>query len=190
MPPYEFYKIYSAIKLHFNTKYDFFKYSNKSKSINVDAYEKSKDILLFEMAANKIKDRRDAFRYCTFNFINNKNWLYLPLNDATDVFLNKQKYYARFKKNILVDCEFVENVKKEKGTSYDEILRSTKNGNIPPFLQMYVGNYISIEFACIVNITRDYISSWEVEYKEDPLLANEILKIKKYTPFVKLFSKS
>ena len=50
-------KIYHALKLHFNSDYDYTKYNGKAK-VTVDSYLKRKDKPFFAKVARKVHDSR------------------------------------------------------------------------------------------------------------------------------------
>ena len=52
MEAYDAYKIYHALKLHFNSEYDYNKYNGKAK-VTVDSYLKRKDKPFFARVARK-----------------------------------------------------------------------------------------------------------------------------------------
>ena len=53
MEAYDAYKIYHALKLHFNSEYDYNKYNGKAK-VTVDSYLKEKDKPFFAKSSNEI----------------------------------------------------------------------------------------------------------------------------------------
>ena len=75
MEAYEAYKIYHALKLHFNSEYDYNKYNGKAK-VTVDSYLKRKDKPFFARVARKYLTPHNTKEFFVSNFIvNPKGWV-------------------------------------------------------------------------------------------------------------------
>ena len=75
MEAYEAYKIYHALKLHFNSDYDYNKYHGKAK-VTVDSYLKRKDKPFFAKVARKYLTPENTKNFFISNFIvNPKGWV-------------------------------------------------------------------------------------------------------------------
>ena len=75
MEAYEAYKIYHALKLHFNSDYDYNKYNGKAK-VTVDSYLKRKDKPFFAKVARKYMTPENTKNFFISNFIvNPKGWV-------------------------------------------------------------------------------------------------------------------
>ena len=75
MEAYEAYKIYHALKLHFNSDYDYTKYNGKAK-VTVDSYLKRKDRPFFAKVARKYLTTENTKNFFISNFIvNPKGWV-------------------------------------------------------------------------------------------------------------------
>ena len=70
MEAYEAYKIYHALKLHFNSDYDYTKYNGKAK-VTVDSYLKRKDRPFFAKVARKYITPENTKNFFVSNFIVN-----------------------------------------------------------------------------------------------------------------------
>ena len=75
MEAYDAYKIYHALKLHFNSEYDYNKYNGKAK-VTVDSYLKRKDKPFFARVARKYLTSHNTKEFFVSNFIvNPKGWI-------------------------------------------------------------------------------------------------------------------
>ena len=70
MDAYECYKLYLAVKRHFDSSYDCFKYNGKVK-VTPEAFRKRKDVRQFV----KLSNARDPRNFIIGNYLyNNSNW--------------------------------------------------------------------------------------------------------------------
>jgi hypothetical protein len=62
------YQKYLAIKLHFTTDYDYFKYGGKSRSASASSFEKRKDVIFFRRIERRYSDE-ELTDYFVANFV-------------------------------------------------------------------------------------------------------------------------
>lgn len=189
MTPYRFYKTYHPIQLHFTVEtFDMFKYNGKSNVLDQDQFEKKKEYDKYEYYARTIEDK-DVVTFCVFNFLQTHNWLYVQHEESKKRYLDGMKFYSAFSYNINADYAKVKKIKDEKQISFDDLLHDTPSGNKAPLLQMFLQKMVSLEFICLLNRTYKLVELWSDKYYIDPLISAELLRIKKYTPFVEIFRK-
>jgi len=184
---YKFYKIYSAVNLHFTSSYDIFKYKGKTRTISGDAFDKRSDKSRFSYFAKFINSDKHALQFCVFNFLYNTDWLYKDYASANDKYFEKNKFYSTFTRNITNDFDTIESIRKNKDVSFESLFEETRTGNPPPILQLLWKNDISIEFVCLCDAT--YHLFEQLKNSKDPLVKEEVRKICKYSPFVVSFRK-
>jgi len=185
---YKFFSVYQSIKLHFTSSYDHFKYAGKSKSISREKFGLRNDYQKFVFWANKLNDENEAIRFCVFNFIKSDSWFYDSFESAKSIQVEKEGFYGAFKHNISKSVTLIKKIKEENVDI--NIFEETKSGNKPPLLQLYLQHAVSMEFICILNHANNFVDSWLYKYSNDPFITQELDKIKKYSPFVLLFSKN
>jgi len=185
--PYKFYKIYSAVNLHFTSSYDLNKYKGKSKTISSISFDNRRDKHRFSYFARHIESSKDALKFCVFNFLDNTDWLYNNYTEANDKYFEKIKFYSTFTKNITNDFSTIQTIRDSKTVSFKSFFEETRTGNPPPILQLFWENSISIEFICLCNITYPYMR--KLSDSIDPLVREEVRKICNYSPFVLSFRK-
>ena len=181
---YRFFTIYSTIKLHFTSEYDVLKYQGKTKAISFDAFNERSDCMVYETWRKRLKSEEEAVSFCVFNWLESHDWLYHDFKIANEVYISKKKFYSALTRNIKADQELVQKIKTEKGLTFDKLINKTASGNKSPLLQMYLQHIVSLEYICMVNHSRNITDLWSSEYSNDPLVCDEVFKIKKYTPFV------
>lgn len=181
---FQFYKIYTAIKLHFTTSYNALKYNvDSSKSINRDTYDNRKDVLRMEYWSQKFQTKQHAMEFCIFNFVyNTGDWFYNDFDEANSIYLKIKSFYGALSKNLKDDILYIKNT----NTKFSDLINPTKSGNKPPLLQMVLHGNISKEFVCISD--DGFINRWMEEYNNDPFISRELNILTKYKLFVNILS--
>jgi hypothetical protein len=185
---YGVFKIYHPVNLHFTSNYDIFKYNSKIKSINRDIFEERNDKLLFEILSSKLDNAEETLKFCVFNSLRNSLWLYDAFEISKECYLNGNKFYSNFKRNIKQDYDVIESIKRSKQIQFSEISNPTRSGNKPPIVQLLLKNNISIECCCLLNSKLNFTDTWESCL--DPLVQDYKTKICKYTNFVLKFNRT
>lgn len=174
--PFDSYRLYMAIKLHFGGSYDAFKYHFKTGAAKPSKFEAHKQRFFFERAArtNPTQDRMVAFY--VWNFLAGKEWIG-EMND--EPVLAKQAYIDSYTYNVRQEIAAMS----EHG-SLDTILTSNE-GLPPPIFTMVDEGLISLETICVINKLVDFIPACSAKVT-DPLgmfsaKTNQVLK---YQPFL------
>lgn len=188
MTGYEFFKIYAPLKLHFTQdSYDGFKYNWKTRSITSDAFTKRKDRYLFEKWGKHCDNQMEAGNLIVSNFAyTNDAWLYEDIEEAKTIYIKWKATKESITKTFEDDLREVSSHNLKTWKAY---VSKTPKGNVAPLLQLYLAKRIHPESIVILDYLCSIIGKWENEYELDPLVKNEIVKLKKYAPFVK-FDKS
>ena len=177
MEPFEVYKLYLAVKLHFTKKdYDIIKYRGKVR-IKEETYKKRKDLVSIKKLARDYT-REEVINFLIANFVSGERWGGLFDTDAArrykewSVRKNQREY--RFQQDV--SKLMLEMESRNISNSFVE-----KNGEHPLTFRLYFGNIITIESVVIL----EKIFNW-CEQLDDILLDDTLLLIKKYRPFVKV----
>lgn len=171
---YEVYCYFLALKQHFTSNYDFFKYNGKT-STNPTAFENRKDKFHYY----KLSKHSDAKNYVLANILENPNiWIGDIVNDdkSEGIYLDwkkrKQSLSYVFKNELSVLNE-----------DFNDNLLST-DGQHPPLLKHYIRGDICIETLTIIaNITKVF-SHWDKVLLDKILYPDINRKCKKYFPFM------
>ena len=156
MEDYDAYKIYIALKSHFNSDYDFNKYNGKT-SVSVDSFLKRNDRPFFGKVGRKYKD--DTKEFFISNFIKDpKGWVG---NFTDDNFVQYQKRKQSLKYTYEND---VLNLLR-KYQSYDKLFE-VKDGQHPMLLKQFLGDKVQIETMCIFETLFDYCKEWDKQISE------------------------
>lgn len=86
MTPFEAYREYYALKMHFSGKYDYIKYNGKLKPVTIDSFKKRNDQLFFLKLAKHLNPKG----FLISNFIkDDKKWIgSLVYNDESEKIYN------------------------------------------------------------------------------------------------------
>ena len=175
MDPFEVYKLYNALKLHFEQdSYDAVKYNFKT-TVNPQSFFKRKDKYFF---AKLGKNQKDLQNFFVFNFIEDMKYV----GDMMDI--EGQQNYTKHKKiHESLTREFEKDINTMTG-QFDDLL-VVNNINTPPkIIEMWMEEEVSLETVVILDSLTDFVY-WEGKKITETLFWPDVSrKIKKYSPFV------
>lgn len=171
---YDIYVYYLALKRHFTTDYDFFKYNGKVKA-SQQAFENRKDKFQFY----KLSKRKDAKEFILANMI------YEPTLWVGDLLDNEK-----------AEEVFVEWTRKQQALSYvfDTDLTElnpdfnsnlvVEDGQYPRLLQLYNMKRVNVETLVIIDDLVKNFRYWERNIS-DPIIFPQIKRtVEKVRPFI------
>ena len=168
--PFESYKLYNALKLHFETDYDAIKYNFKS-NVSPNSFFKRRDKYFFAKLA---RNQKDLMNYYVFNFIEYVKYI----GDMED------RYYIKHKKvHDSLGRTFQQDIDNMSSEKLDNLL--VAKNQAPKVIEMWMHGDITLETLVILNAITNFV---EIEGKKitETLLWPEVSrKILKYSPFVK-----
>lgn len=171
---YDLYVYYLAIKRHFTTTYDFFKYNGKV-SASTMAFENRKDKFHFY----KLSKHKDAKNLILANMlVSSKSWIGDLLDDkAEEIYLDwkkrKQSLTYQFKSDIveLDDDDYNMNFYVE-------------NGQHPRLIKLYSMSRVSLESLVILYDLSRCGKYWEKNISDQIVFPDINNLVKKYRPFL------
>ena len=168
--PFESYKLYNALKLHFESDYDAIKYNFKS-NVTPNSFFKRRDKYFFAKLA---RNQKDLMNYYVFNFIEDVKYI----GDMED------RHYTKHKKiHDSLTRTFQSDIDNISDIRFDDLLRAKNQA--PKIVEKYMHDDITLETLVIVNACTDFVY-WEGKNITETLFWPDISrKITKYTPFVK-----
>ena len=169
-------QLYMALKLHFTTKYDYFKYNGKTK-LTIAQFNKRKDKYQFVRLARKYTNE-EFVEYCCANLIRGKQWIG---DFSKDNLLEHQKVIQSLEYNYKNDLE-----KLLTNAENFDILFECGQGSHPRLLKQYLGKKISLETMVILNKVLQYKTHWDKAIKETYIWPDISKRLEKYSPFVKI----
>ena len=170
---FNIYVYYLALKRHFTSSYDYFKYNGKVKA-NTMSFENRKDKFFFY----KLSKRKEAKDIILANMLANPNaWAGELLDDKAESIYKdwakrKQSLTYEFKSDIVnMDDDFNLNFYVE-------------NGQHPRLLKMYMMNRISLETLVILCDITGCMKYWEKNISDNIVFPDINTLVRKYQPFL------
>lgn len=175
MNPFEAYKLFNALKLHFTTGYDFQRYNGKTRA-DPATFDRRNDRYQFV----KLSKQRDLLGYLLANFISDDcpTWAGDFNNEAArdryDQYLSRiQSFEYNF------DLEI-----RRLGQPFSENFK-VKKGQHPQCLVAYRHHDLSIETLVALNSTLKFFPIWDKRIQDRTIWPAIKTRCLKYTPFFK-----
>ena len=169
-------QLYMALKLHFTTKYDYFKYNGKTK-FTVAQFNKRKDKYQFVKLARKYSHAELVEYFCA-NLIRGKQWIG---DFSKDNWSEHQKVIQSLEYTYKNDLEKL----LTNGEKFD-IIFECGQGSHPRLLKQYLGKKISLETMVILDKVISYKKNFDKAISETYIWPDISKRLEKYSPFVKI----
>ena len=180
--PYDSYKMYMALKLHFESdSYDALKYNFKT-SVKPSSFYKRKDKYFFAKIAKKYE--KNLMDFYVANFVKDVVYVGNMLGEEGESnYTNWKKYNQALTYNFNKDINTIADYMDECGWKFEDLFTMTKDVNHPRAATLYLKREISLETLCILNNIFKFAQREKVT---DILLWPDLKrKIIKYGPFLK-----
>lgn len=191
---FEAFKIFLAMKSHFNNEYNYVEYDGAFKAKR-ESYSKRKDRYTFVQLSKKFgkKELEEFFLSLFLNVTEKGNIAVSGTNnmwtgnlldkEATDTYKNWKKRLQSLQYNFINDCETIFDKGLEEELEFNQIFKSV-NGNYPLIIRLEKMGDICVETVVVFDMIFDFINNvriadttyWPV-YKK---------KVKDYTPFLEV----
>lgn len=191
---FEAFKIFLAMKSHFNNEYNYVEYDGAFKA-KKESYSKRKDRYTFVQLSKKFgkKELEEFFLSLFLNVTEKGNIAVSGTNnmwtgnlldkEATDTYKNWKKRLQSLQYNFINDCETIFDRGLEEELEFNQIFKSV-DGNYPLIIRLEKMGDICVETVVVFDMIFDFINNvriadttyWPV-YKK---------KVKDYTPFLKV----
>lgn len=171
------YKTYLAVRSHFSSDYDYFKYHGKVRA-SQESFLKRSDKFFFKKLEKRLK-KTELLYFFVANFIDHEDvWVGNLVNDASEqVYLDWKKRIQSMAYTFKTDCESLE--------SYGfESLFEVAEYSHPILLRKYMQKDISPETMVIMNDILKYIPRWNKSIDDDVIWPKVRDKILYYRPFM------
>ena len=177
------YQKYLAIKLHFTTDYDYFKYGGKSRSASASSFEKRKDVIFFRRIERRYSDE-ELTDYFVANFVEDSTSRWIGELSS----LKSEKTYAAWKRKIeSFGYEFKNEMISLRDISDNPAnLWRVESNQHPKVLQLYLASKLSIESMLATNRVLKYIPMWDKKIEEQFIWPDISKRLKKYDSFLRL----
>ena len=175
------YKLYLAVKNHFTTNYDFFKYNGKVNA-KEDSFLKRRDKFFFAKLQRKYNNDqlRDLF---VSNFADGEDfWIGNVLTQkAESVYTEWKASQMKLSYILEQDLKFLLDYYNERNLDFNSLF-VMENGH-PILLQCVLRNDIYVETMIIIDRVLNYSRRWN-KVLDDPVWTEFKKRMDKYSPFV------
>ena len=181
--PFESFKLYNALKLHFETdSYDAIKYNFKT-SVKAASFLKRRDKYFFAKVANN--HPKDMMQFYIANFKAGVSYVGDMLDDEGERNYSEHKRIVEsIHREFSVDINMILNEMEKDELSFDEVLTADLNDH-PLIIKMMLREDISIETIVIINSLTGFLKREDSKITETMLWPDVKRKIEKYSGFVR-----
>lgn len=177
--PFESFKLYNALKLHFESNsYDAIKYNFKT-NVKATSFLKRKDKYFFAKIARQYE--KDLMGYYIANFKHGISYVGDMINEVGE---DNYKNHKRIRESIHRVFSVDINRLTEEDCTFDELFESV-DGQHPPVIQIWMQEDISLETVVILNSILGFIPRESKKISDTIIWPDIQRKIDKYGPFVK-----
>jgi len=147
MEPYDVYKYYMAMKLHFESdSYEAPKYNYKT-SARPQSFFKRRDKYHFAKLGRKFDEPKELIDFFTAQFTaSDKTWV-------GDMLQDEEKYTEWQRRQQSLTYNFEQDINKlaEEADTFDELLETQEGNNYPLVIERYLQDEISLETVVILD---------------------------------------
>lgn len=178
--PYQCCLAYTALKLHFTSKYDYFKYNGKV-NVSQTSFDTRKDKYFFV----KMSKKKSPFHYMLSNFLESNNvWVGdMFTSNGEQIFKEWQSRQESASYNFKKVLKVLDDL---PGGFLNQF--KVNNHTYPTVYNMYKQGAISHENMLILNGVLKFIPAWNKQIDDDVIYPKTIEKLKKYRPFLEFDS--
>ena len=172
MEPFEAYRYYQSLKLHFeNESYNAPKYNYKT-SAKPQTFWKRKDKYFFAKVGRMFDTPPELINYYAAHFVADNNWV-------GDMLSDEQVYRDWQKRTESMGYNFQQDLEKVNVESFDQLF--DLGNQYPKVVEAYLSNDINIESVAILNKLTSFMSRAD-KTVSDPILWPDVSrKIRKYS---------
>jgi len=176
MEPYDVYKYYMAMKLHFESdSYEAPKYNYKT-SARPQSFFKRRDKYHFAKLGRKFDEPKELIDFFTAQFTaSDKTWV-------GDMLQDEEKYTDWQKRQQSLSYNFEQDINKlaEEAGAFDEMLETREGNNYPLVIEMFLQDEISLETVVILDRLTGFMRRADRTISETIVWPDLSKRIRKY----------
>ncbi len=184
---YKAYKTFQAIKQHFTSKYDYFKYNGKVKT-SITSFIKRKD--KFKFAKIETKHKSDLIQFIVSNAIkDNIGWIGdLTTEEAETNYISWRKKTEALRYHFKTELQLIKEELEHNGFNFNTLFE-IKAHEHPLLLKLAFQEKISLESLVIIDRLLSFSTLFNKKMVDDLLWIEYNRKIQKYSAFL-MFEKT
>ena len=181
---FDVYKTYLAVKNHFTSDYDYFKYGGKVTA-KLEGFTKRSDRYFFHKLSKRYNER-DIVDFFVANFaVDGNKWIGNVINnEGAENYTKFRKYKESFEYNFRNDCVAIRNDLDNRSILFNDGF-DVVGGQHPRVLRLLIRKKIHLQTAIILDTILSFSKVWDKEITEKvvwPKIKNTLNKLR---PFVK-----
>lgn len=182
MEPFEVYRYYLALRLHFTTdNYDAIKQKGRVRA-SKQAFAKRNDLIAIRKVAETYSDK-DVVNFLVANFITGDRWGGVFDTEAKERFISWKKRIESLSYTFEKEVSYLQLQMDKQNKPFDLVFAPSKNEH-PYILKSYLRGSTSIETLVILNNFYNFVDNFDKEYYNDLMWPDISRIIKKYSPFL------
>jgi len=184
---FDAYKTYLALKRHFTSDYDYFKYNGKVRA-GVESFLKRNDKFFFRKLAKKY-DEKELVDFFVSNFIVSDNWIgNLISQESEDNYVRFKKRRESLSYHFDTELRWLVDHCRDHDLELNKLLL-VENNNHPLLLKFLLQKKISIDTIIIMDSVLNFLHHWgknldDIVWEEKKRLITKYNKFLTYDPFV------
>ena len=184
MEPYDVYKSYLALKLHFTTdQYDVIKQRGRVRATK-EAFFKRTDLFSIKKIANDYSDK-EVVDFLVANFVSGDRWGGIFDSDSKTTYFSWKKRIESITYTFEKDLgKIALEAEKIGSTNYSFLV--SLNNQLPKIVNLYLRHDISIETLVILNKLNNYTDELDRLLSDNIIWPDVSRLIKKYSPFLNI----
>ena len=184
MEPYDVYKSYLALKLHFTTdQYDVIKQRGRVRATK-EAFFKRTDLFSIKKIVNDYSDK-EVVDFLVANFVSGDRWGGIFDSDSKTTYFSWKKRIESITYTFEKDLgKIAFEAEKIGATNYSFLV--SLNNQLPKIVNLYLRHDISIETLVILNKLNNYTDELDRLLSDNIIWPDVSRLIKKYSPFLNI----
>lgn len=187
MEPYDVYRSYLALKLHFTTdKYNVIEQKGRVRASRQSFFKRT-DLFNIKKIASEYSDS-EVVDFLIANFVSGDRWGGVFDSEARSNYLSWKKRIESITYTFAKDIDKISFEAEKKQERFIDYFRSF-NSQLPKVINMYLRNDISIETLVILNKLNNYTDKLDEKLSDNIIWPDVSRLIKKYSPFLNIDKK-
>ena len=184
MEPYDVYRSYLALKLHFTTdKYNVIEQKGRVRASRQSFFKRT-DLFNIKKIAGEYSDS-EVVDFLIANFVSGDRWGGVFDSEARSNYLSWKKRIESITYTFEKDIDKISFESEKNQERFIDYFRSF-NSQLPKVINMYLRNDVSIETLVILNKLNNYTDKLDQQLSDNIIWPDISRLIKKYSPFLNI----
>ena len=184
MEPYDVYRSYLALKLHFTTdKYNVIEQKGRVRASRQSFFKRT-DLFNIKKIASEYSDS-EVVDFLIANFVSGDRWGGVFDSEARSNYLSWKKRIESITYTFEKDIDKISFEAEKKQERFIDYFRSF-NSQLPKVINMYLRNDVSVETLVILNKLNNYTDKLDQQLSDNIIWPDISRLIKKYSPFLNI----